>query len=689
MSNKYLDDTGLSTLWGKMKALFEPFEAVDTQDSTTAYTKQVPVSAKGLATFNKIGGMSWKVNQLVEAANNDFTITTNVSSYGNFNNVSIVSGHKYLIWHKTTWSDENITRISAFFGSGEPILTSYASGTYMSTIVSISDASLHFFRVTSNSSNITVSFHFLGGIFDLTAMGIDTTDVATAKAELLKRGIDVNVYNEYNTGTLHHSEVTKVESVGTNVWDEEWEVGGYDTNGEAITYATTIRSKATNYIQVLPNTTYYANSAGKTIYIATYDSDKNFISYLPSVNGITNNTFTTPSNAKYIRFQMGSAYGQTYNHDICINVSNSAINGQYFAYEKHELAIPSGARVKYGVNENCYDYIDFDTKTKHTVCGIVDLGSLTWLYSTSKQLFYVELASCKATAVSSVANLLTPIYTTVTSDSQFTDLTIDKSISCETSSIIRIRDKAYTNATAFKTAMSGVYLVYELATPTVTDISDILTEQHLPIQPLGTLTMVNTDKNAVPSVVTYDNGLVEVVKSNHEHDKEQQREIEKLKVDKQDKLTAGSNIIISNNTISAAMPTIYNNILALIDSSTGLPKFILRITGTEQIVADDTTLAKSEGLDLITNYFGTEINSCYFNVIAPQDRTYVIADYLGLTQNQTFYIAYENLIGVKYDPSSTNTEFTLCFADGTETTIDSSDIGDNDNATYYFETYLW
>ena len=44
---------------------------------------------------------------------------------------------------------------------------------------------------------------------------------------------------------------------------------------------------------------------------------------------------------------------------------------------------------------------------------------------------------------------------------------------------VYVNDTAYTDATAFKQAMQGVTLYYELANPIVTDISTMLTDDFL------------------------------------------------------------------------------------------------------------------------------------------------------------------------------------------------------------------
>jgi hypothetical protein len=69
---------------------------------------------------------------------------------------------------------------------------------------------------------------------------------------------------------------------------------------------------------------------------------------------------------------------------------------------------------------------------------------------------------------------------------------------------INICTSQYTDATTFKSAMSGVMLYYELATPEVTDISDLLSaDNFLAVEGGGTVTAVNENGLEAPSEITY------------------------------------------------------------------------------------------------------------------------------------------------------------------------------------------
>lgn len=130
-----------------------------------------------------------------------------------------------------------------------------------------------------------------------------------------------------------------------NIWDEEWEVGYINEQGEAESGDRTIRPK--NFIQVSPNETYYAKGS-PIARIFFYDINHNFISKLVDTS---DSTFVTPSSCHYIKFLLGTAYGTTYNNDICINLSSS-FNGHY---EPHTINIED-------------------------ILGVYNLGDLDWYH---------------------------------------------------------------------------------------------------------------------------------------------------------------------------------------------------------------------------------------------------------------------------------------------------------------------
>jgi len=154
-----------------------------------------------------------------------------------------------------------------------------------------------------------------------------------------------------NTLDQQGSEFVRKEWEKTqNIWDEELELGDISVStGGNVTNTNIVRSK--NYIKVLPNTKYFAHSATTPFTFYFYDSNKNFISWLDVLN---NSSFTTPSNAHFIRFNMQGGYGTTYNHDIMLNEGDHAYPYQpYNGAIVHEKGIENVARVD---KENYFQY---------------------------------------------------------------------------------------------------------------------------------------------------------------------------------------------------------------------------------------------------------------------------------------------------------------------------------------------
>jgi len=101
--------------------------------------------------------------------------------------------------------------------------------------------------------------------------------------------------------------------------------------------------------------------------------------------------------------------------------------------------------------------------------GFIDLGSLTYTDTWGNNVFSASLPLAKNnTGKGNMPLIICPNYKTISALAryQWEAATQDKicSLGYDTSSFIA-RDSAYSDATAFKNAMNGVYLIYELATP--------------------------------------------------------------------------------------------------------------------------------------------------------------------------------------------------------------------------------
>lgn len=291
-----------------------------------------------------------------------------------------------------------------------------------------------------------------------------------------------NQYYPYNAGGLEHVTIEEYKTNELNQWDEEWEVGKYDNTGAKITSTTQIRCK--NAIKVLPNTNYYVFIPSTTTtngYFAVYyyDDDGNFISALTTGASTKSNgqIITTPSGCFQMRFFVTASYGTTYNNDICISLYyDDEYVGVYEPFKEHVYPLDESIVLR-GIPKQTDDgRLEFDGDTwedNGTITrryGEVDLGSLTWVKSGS--LFAADSpANTPASTANGMENAICSKYLNAYGQQvSFNSGSIDKAFMINTSYVwggkILVCDSAYSTASDFKTAMNGVMLTYELATPT-------------------------------------------------------------------------------------------------------------------------------------------------------------------------------------------------------------------------------
>ena len=104
--------------------------------------------------------------------------------------------------------------------------------------------------------------------------------------------------------------------------------------------------------------------------------------------------------------------------------------------------------------------------------AMVDLGTLTWTRDTVWQRFYASVSNSYSPAAVDVYHGISSIYKAIRFN-DMTDITQDGIMAMSSGKNLTVRNLALmeNNATAFKTAMSGQTLVYELATPTTVQLT--------------------------------------------------------------------------------------------------------------------------------------------------------------------------------------------------------------------------
>lgn len=279
-------------------------------------------------------------------------------------------------------------------------------------------------------------------------------------------------YYAYNAGELLSVDGLQSHNmVGFNQFDKNTMVveNVYIDNVDGVEKSNT-GALATDFIPVIPNATYFINTeqtAGGCG--AWYDADKNYISGITGYGNVdpTYKVKTAPSNAHYMRLTI--KYNGNGNLDtLCINLSDPSRNGEYEPYEKHSYPLDSSLTLrgipKLDASNNLYydgdEYAsDGTVKRKY---GVVDLGTLAGWYLYSNGVFVADLPNVKVRGQDGVCARYIAVGTMGATSMP------DKSLQmlAGSSANLYVKDSAYTDVTAFKEAMSGVYLVYELATPT-------------------------------------------------------------------------------------------------------------------------------------------------------------------------------------------------------------------------------
>ena len=198
-----------------------------------------------------------------------------------------------------------------------------------------------------------------------------------------------------------------------------------------------------------------------------YDKYKNVLGG-GTYNALTQ-VITLPTNTKYIRISVWNE-----NKDVCqLELSETASTYEPFG-NTYTINFVDGSNplIVYGGT------LDVLSGVLTVDRGYVDLGSLNWTYESSS-FFKAKVTGKKY----GNTNVLCDKY--AVSSSITVSGMLDKEIKGYPSdgdsdrNAIYVKDSAYTDATTFKTAMNGVQLVYELATPqtyqlTPTEVKSLL-----------------------------------------------------------------------------------------------------------------------------------------------------------------------------------------------------------------------
>lgn len=444
-------------------------------DSETAYAKTVPTGAK-LMSVKSVGGRSFVWNQMCSTFTYQGT---------ECNCKPVYSAHKYLC--RIDCEAEQGTTVYMYFRE-----VIYTKNNQTSKAVNAGKSTLSWITSPYGDSDIGGTFDaFLIGnsvkvtfsnrqIFDLTLI-FGSGNEPTTVEEFEK--IFPADYYPYNAGEIISAGTEEVVEQGANLYygTDMLKVGSDDYEYIANSY----RYKA---IKLKPNTTYTlsftSDKTSEIILLMNVNTVVNSQPYLDFRKTSDNRSYRTGDNGcLYVGVYAGN--GSVMSADVVkrlseceIMISEGDTPTAYAPYHSNVYQIPEAIRALPGYGWSAgtaRNYVDYENKKYVQCVNSVDLGTKNWLMykdSDYTPFFYLNGIS---DIRGGTPNFLCSKY-------QYAKIGVTDNVTglyVLESTIVRVRDTAYTDATTFKQAMQGVMLYYELETPIVTDISTLIDDDFL------------------------------------------------------------------------------------------------------------------------------------------------------------------------------------------------------------------
>lgn len=513
-------------------------------DTDTAYTKTVPTGAK-LMSVKSVGGRSIVFNQSFQprkeanngataTADSDGTITINgttTASYINFRDVTPEENKigKYAFKLLILNNPDNINMKYGFLNRGQstPVITSGSSAVIcnqtQSEILLGKSTGISGFAVGTVFNDVKIKIQ----IFDLTAM-FGSGNEPTTVEEFEK--IFPADYYPYNAGEVVSAGTEEVTEQGKNLLVDST-LGNVSVGGaQGITvepYGDAIKVEAVsgngNWVRIRPDNVIkkYMKAGDKYVFLAEIKSQnatKPPMVYIQSIPGYVNlqgamsadyswcyhiGTWVYNPNEKEITLHFGfmNAIGTYYIRRIMFIKGDTPT--AYAPYHSNVYQIPEAIKALPGYGWSAgtaRNYVDYENKQYVQCVQSVDLGTLSWVAGVGGKVSFQtsQVTGQKLTKNYSVPpNIICSKYSTKTQNELWghinvTGITAD----ANTDGYIDVNDTSYTDATAFKQAMQGVILYYELANPIVTDISSLIPDdflRNIEVEAGGSITFKNSN----------------------------------------------------------------------------------------------------------------------------------------------------------------------------------------------------
>ena len=173
----------------------------------------------------------------------------------------------------------------------------------------------------------------------------------------------------------------------------------------------------------------------------------------------TSTTFTNPKTQKVsINFYINNVtQADMQSYDYQLELGSTATAYEPYQGSTYDITFPTEAGTVYG---GTLDVVNGVLKVDR---AMADLGALNWQYNSEAQIFFADPIPRKKWGFTNVICSAYKTRTDITGDNWNL---LDKEVGGGINGYyIYIKDSSYSDTATFKAAMSGVQLVYELATP--------------------------------------------------------------------------------------------------------------------------------------------------------------------------------------------------------------------------------
>lgn len=333
---------------------------------------RVPARALKFAEVPRFRGKTRAWNSLGKAQTsgsaitriNDYSVSvsfdSSFSGYTQINEaVQTVNGHKYLVYYKQTSGTNLRTAADGIFKYYDAS-TIEAGNAYIAD----GDGTTDILQVAPYTEGVGGSGTFYSIVRDITLYFGGTLPADGDTVEKLQANYpELFVLSAYNAGSLVSTTVNGVESVGVNIWDEDFQNGYfYNATNNGAKESSVNWNCSRNKQPCVGGTDYYLyvkNKATFLIHVIWFDADNNYITY---VGKSTAGVISSPVNACF--FAMNIAVeeygGTTYNHDIQICLNSYADKTTHHPYKTDTITLPTPVTLRSAGSVADTDELNFE-----------------------------------------------------------------------------------------------------------------------------------------------------------------------------------------------------------------------------------------------------------------------------------------------------------------------------------------